>query len=71
MAAFPLSIPVAAERMSNLLMPMNNLDSNICTFILWAAPFQHPANKHVPRAWQVLCVRLGDGALLSLTTDFL
>lgn len=45
MAAFPLPISVAAERMSNLLMPMNNLDSNICTFILWAAPFQHPANK--------------------------
>lgn len=56
MAAFPILLSVAAERLYSLLTPLNNLESNICTFFLWAAPFQHLGNKLVLK-------RLEDGGL--------
>lgn len=63
MAAFPISFSVAAERIYSLLTPLNNLESNTCTFFLWAASFQHLANKLVLRGWKIPCMRLRDGGL--------
>lgn len=44
-ASFPISLSVPAERTYTLLVSLNNLESNICTFFLWAASLQHLAKK--------------------------
>lgn len=44
-ASFPISLSVPAERTYSLLVSLNNPESNVCTFFLWAASFQHLAKK--------------------------